>query len=413
MTLPQSDITLKLGELATHGFEAFCQDIAEIFGIEMSCTPQGSTTETPKTLEKKFKKLAAVITIKAHGVLGGHFQIVLDKAGLFALAGTVAMLPEQKILSIQKTGFVKDAEELSDAVGEIGNLLIGSWDRIFREELEGHYHFLLAGSFIGDPWADSQKNCGLPGHEKFLFIPYEMTAGSFPSFACGVIFPEKVLQSVPGASAPEIHPPAPTESETPEPVAADLPETACAAESLAKPPADGESIAEAIQKMVQSAPVLPGECVPSLLTLSAKDVMQTQVLWGTPDDNVAQTLAKMQHADAAYMLVGTNGVPEGIVTWIDLAEAVSVYLRPTFAKWRRPSDEATLQIKIKAIMSKPVRTLNPEVSLAVIMKDMCQHRLQCLPIVDPSGAVQGVVTVFDLFKALLNTPQGITPKPTA
>lgn len=438
MTLPQSDIKLQLAELATHAFDAFCQDISGMFGIDMACHPLQSSAETSKGLEKKFKKLSAIISVKARGVLEGCFHIVFDKEGLFTAAGTIVMLPDQRIQSLRKIGAVKDAEELSDAVGETGNLLVGSWDRIFREELEGHLHFLQSGTFLGNPWVDSQKSLGLPGDEEFLFLPYEMTIGSYPAFTCGVLFPEAVLHP-----APPVQPPAPAEAVSvqvppPAPVAeAVIAESA--AEAVAKPvaeavaaptapspaapleetPAVGSLISQTIQKMVQSPPILPGEQT-AFLKLCAKDVMQTQVLWGAGDDSVEQAMGKMQQADVGCMLVGTGGVPEGIVTWIDIAEAVSVYLRPAFARWRRPADDATLHIKLKIIMSRPVRTLSPDALLPVVMQEMCRHRLRCLPIVDATGKVQGVITAFDLFKSLLNTgadssaagqtPQAALPK---
>jgi CBS domain-containing protein len=345
--------------------------------------------------------------------LEGTFHLVFDREGLFTVAGTIVMLPEQRILSLRKTGSVKEAEEIGDAVGETGNLLVGSWDRIFREELEGHLHFLQTGTFLGNPWTDSQKSLGLPGDEEFLFIPYEMTVGSFPAFTCGVIFPEAVLHPAPPVEEPapaeaanvEVPLPAPAEAAAHETAAKETTRAVetCPVAVLNEAPTAGESISQTIQKMVQSPPVLPGESRAAFLKMYAKDMMQTQVLWGTPDDSVEQAMAKMQQADAACMLIGANGVPEGIVTWIDIAEAVSVYLRPAFARWRRPADDATLQIKLGVLMSRPVFTLSPDAPPAVVMETMCRHRLRCLPVVDVSGKVQGVVTVLDLFKALLGT----------
>jgi len=59
-------------------------------------------------------------------------------------------------------------------------------------------------------------------------------------------------------------------------------------------------------------------------------------------------------------------------------------------------------------MSRPVRTIKPETSLAAIMEHMSQFRGRCLPVTDEQGNVQGLVTVFDIFEALLksgsNTP---------
>jgi len=144
------------------------------------------------------------------------------------------------------------------------------------------------------------------------------------------------------------------------------------------------------------------------LAMCAKDIMQTAVLWGNADDSVQQALTKMQEADAGYMMVGTEGSIEGIVSTFDIASALSVYLKPMFSKWHRPADDATLQIKIKWIMTSPVCTIKPDTNLAGIMENMQQSGLRCLPIADQQGNVAGLVTVFDVFKALLNTDSGLS-----
>jgi CBS domain-containing protein len=175
-------------------------------------------------------------------------------------------------------------------------------------------------------------------------------------------------------------------------------------------------VSETIQKMAQSPAALPGEsgqpraaknAAPSdtgeLLWMCARDVMQSQVVWASPDDSVQQTLAKMQQHDAGYIMIGQDGVLEGIVSKSDITGAISPYLRPIFTKWRGPSDDATLKIKIKWIMSRPVRTVRPETSLATAMENMCRFGGRALPVVDEQAKVQGLVTAFDIFRMLLNT----------
>ena len=59
-------------------------------------------------------------------------------------------------------------------------------------------------------------------------------------------------------------------------------------------------------------------------------------------------------------------------------------------------------------MSRPVHTIKPGTSLAAIMEHMSQFRGRCLPVTDEQGNVHGLVTAFDIFRALLesgsNTP---------
>lgn len=436
MTPSQTDIKTQLEALSSDAFQAFCDDISGMFGVAMESKVFSGSTETVQGLKKKFKKLSTVITVKASGILAGDLHIVFDKEGLFTLAGTIVMLPEQRILTNRKMGSEKDAEELHDAVGETGNLLVGSWDRIFRENLEGHTHFLQTGTFIGNVWDDPEKEIGIKKEEEFLFFPFDMTVGSFPGFHGGVIFPESIFQKttddVPAADSQEQEDVSGVAQEpesegaetqevpdgTAEPAAeASKSEAPQSQESV--PSVDGQAepepretaqgaVSDTIQKMVQSLPMIPPEHARTLLNVCAKEVMKKEILWGTPEDSVQQAMEKMQQAGAAYMLVGNSGSLEGIVTWIDMAEAVSVYLRPAFSRWRRPADDATLQIRVKVIMTRPVRTINPQTSLEVVMEDMCRHRLRCLPVVNAQGKVEGVVTAFDIFKVLLNTSSDIS-----
>jgi len=130
--------------------------------------------------------------------------------------------------------------------------------------------------------------------------------------------------------------------------------------------------------------------------------MQRQVVWVSPEDSVQQALTKLQQNDIGYLVVGHEEVLEGIVSKADVAGAVSPYLRPIFGKWCRPSDGATLQIKLKWIMSRPVRTARPDTPLSTILENMCRFSGRALPVVDEQGNVQGLVTAFDIFQMLLN-----------
>ena len=183
-------------------------------------------------------------------------------------------------------------------------------------------------------------------------------------------------------------------------------------------------VSETIRKMTRSSAVLPGEpaspttaenppvdSINAALAICAKDIMQKDLLWARPDDSVQQTLTKMQQHDAGYVTIGQNGVLEGIVSKSDLTGAISPYLRPEFAKWCRPLDNATLQIKIKWIMSKTVHTIAPETSLAAIIENMRRLGVRCLPVVDPQGKTLGLVTVFDIFKALLKHNSNVPNTP--
>ena len=164
-----------------------------------------------------------------------------------------------------------------------------------------------------------------------------------------------------------------------------------------------EKVKETAETEIEAEPAQPVEADEVSLAASAKDIMDKDIVWGNGDDSVQETLTKLQQADAGYMVVGTEGKLEGIVSKTDILGAISPYLRPLFAKWHRPQDDASLQIKIKWIMSSPVHTVKPETPLISIVEKMCKTGNRCMPVVGTDDKVQGIVTVFDIFRAMLQS----------
>jgi len=716
-------------ELSTEAFKAFCNDISAMFSISMKSQHQEATIVTIEALKEHFKNLAAVTCVKADGALDGTFQIILSREGLFTLAGAIAMPAQmtsllekcvgpEKTLKNIKSGSLKEAEEVGDTVVEACNLLIGSWDRIFRKGLEGHGHLLQTNTFIGDPWDNPKEKIDLVSDEEFVFASYKITISSYPAFDCGVIFPKTIFTKVkpeaeekakdeteekpkteteakpetevkteatadkdkPKAeekakaeaeekakaeaeekakaeaeekakaeaeekakaeaeekakaeaeekakaeaeknakaeaeekakaeaeekakaeaeekakaeaeekakveaeekvkaeaeekakaeaeekakaeaeekakveaeekvkaeaeekakaeaeekakaeaeekakaeaveekteAKPETSKEPKTEAETktettadkdkpkaeakqeseekaetkaettekPEAVeekakaeteekAKDETEEKPKAETKAKPETEvkteatadkdkpkteakqeseekaetkaevkteGEAeakpqteektsapdqsqeptkgkVSETIQKMAQSPAILPGESGKATMghinvssEICATDIMQKELVWATSEESVQQAMTKMQQHDSGYIMIGKDGILEGIVSKSDITGATSIYLRPIFAKWYGPLDDATLQIKLKWIMSRPVRTVRPETPLVTIIENVCRFGGRGLPVVDEQGKVQGLVTVFDIFRTLLNTGENVS-----
>ena len=162
------------------------------------------------------------------------------------------MQPEQIILQNRKKGSEDDAKEIGDALGEVGNLLVGSWDRIFREELEGHGHFTQTGTDIGNPWTKPEESIRLGKDDEIIIISFEMTVDPLPPFGCAIFYPKTVFD------APEEAEEAPAEeaaeAPTEEPAAEEAPaEEPAAEEAPAEDPAAKEAPAE--EPKAEEAPV--------------------------------------------------------------------------------------------------------------------------------------------------------------
>ena len=142
--------------------------------------------------------------------------------------------------------------------------------------------------------------------------------------------------------------------------------------------------------------------------------MDTRVVWGRPSESVQDLLSKMQQHDVGYAMIGEEGVLDGIVSKSNILGAISPYLRPVFAKWHTPADDATLNIKIQWVMTRPVRTVGPHATLGIAIESMQHFGGRCLPVMGDRGEVQGILTVFDIFRIFSRNDQfgtsGRTPQ---
>lgn len=480
MTAVLTDVISNVTGLSDSAFGAFCEDIADMFDVDMRCERRQAVVRPVVSLREQFKKLTAVHFIQAEGTVQGPLYLVFDQGGLFILGGVIVMLPEPRILEGVKKGSLRDAESLQDASREAGNLLVGSWDRVFRRDCEGHKHFLKTSTFIGKPW-DAPGQPELQVTSEALIVQYEITIEPYPSFTCVAVLPTTALEGrqnaagaepAPPAVAPEVAPPqaqeAPAQKEgdrapsadravpAPEPkrepaaaaadggtttgdkgrpMRAETPQAAVAVPKVQEsqpqvaqsgPPKTedrgqrtedrGQKTEDRGQKAAPSSDLRPptSESRPSssdlvaLLRLPAAEIMDRNVVWADPEDTVQDVLAQMQQHNVGYVLVGRNGVLEGLISSSNILGAVSLYLRPLFAKWRRPEDDATLGVKVKWIMSRPVRTVRTDASVALLIESLRRCGGRCLPVVDAHGAVQGLVTVFDILLRILAADQSFS-----
>ncbi|MBN1125652.1 MAG: CBS domain-containing protein [Sedimentisphaerales bacterium] len=436
-------------ELTEQAFTTFAEDIATMFDTTVISQQVDIDTGTVDDLQKAYKKLCTVCSVKAEGALDGTFHVVFDKEGLFTLSGTFVMQPEQIIAQNRKNGTDAEAQEIGDAMGEVGNLLVGAWDRVFREEFEGHGHFVQSGTITGNPWGKAEETIGLTKAESLDILTFELTVEPLPSFRCAALYPASLFESSASeesteqeeadaaveASADSVET-SESAAEEPQTESSDQPEAVEPASDTApeqedqmensgaednepEPISEAESpsskdkapsqtpgpVSEAIAQLTRTQRPLPNQMVEGnylLNELCAGDIMRTDVVWATPEETIEELIGKMQQHDTGYIMIGSQKKLEGIISKSDVRGALSPYLQSIFIKWRSPMDIATLQIKAKWAMNRPVRTVRPDTTLAVTMHTMSEHGGRCLPVVDEHGTVVGLVTVFDVFHAMLS-----------
>ena len=421
MATETAQIAASLESLTLHSYAAFCEDIASMFGNTAECAADSAGQGNLADLKKEFKKLASVNQVQTLGILDGAFQLLLDQAGLFVLAGVFVMLPEKRIHENIRNGTLKDADYINDAIKEVGNLLVGSWDRIFREELKGHKHLKQTDTFVGSIWDKPEESIGLNADQPCRYVICRMKVDEFQEFKCAAVFSDRLFEEKTESAdttepRPEIQPESASPADAAPPKTPDPTLSPAADASEEKPAAPVEPVAtesklgpvaEAIRQLTQQntgAYSLPADVASgmNLPALTAAQIMNPAVLWVIPDDTVEDVLRQMQQQNVGYVLAGSNGRIEGLLSRSDIAAAISPYTRSAFAHWRRPLDDATLQIRIKWFMSSPVHTIRPEASLVAVLDTMMRHSVRGLPVVDANGQTLGLITAYDVFSVLLS-----------
>jgi len=414
MSTATTELQTELVELSSKSFDVFCKDISSMFDVEMESIQTGRPSEEKIIdLKKRFKKIYAFNTVNTEGRLDGKFYLVFDQGGAFTLSGVIAMMPEERILEEIKKGIIEDVESMAEAIREIGNLAIGAWDRIFRENFAGHVHFAQDDVYIGNGWDDTKDALGIESDEEIMFIPYEITISSLPTFKCGVIFPKSLLEEKTPvetkAKAQE------TEAQDDDLIQEDQSNTEPVQsddaiqqsepshhEGEAPKQDEAAQVSESIREMTRSQASLAGGKNFFALNIKAKDIMNENIIWCSSEDCVHQALSKMQEHNTWYLMIGEeNQSVEGIISKSDLDAAMSPYLRPIFAKWKRDLDDATLKIKLKWIMCKTICFIRPQTPLVAIIQKMKKSAKLCLPVME-DNKVLGIITVSDIFSVILN-----------
>ncbi len=368
------------------------------------------------------------------------------------------MQPKSKILENSKVGGQKEAEDLRDAVQEVGNLLVGSWDRVYRERLENHKHFTKTSTFIGELQEAAKKDSGLSTEGQYNVIDCDITIGEFPPCHCVVMFPETLWNPAANAAEQKAPPADAKPQDAAKPADGTGKDAEAKSQETAKPAEAAKKDAEAkTQESPADANQKPSEAIPQnttaeqkqpaeqdstktnpvenkapdesnpmpaaaaeqrpitaehsfektnsdndLLKILAVDIMNRCLVWASPEDSVEQVLSQMQCNNTGYVLVGGNGICHGIISRSDIAGAISPFLKPIFAKWRRPLDDSSLQIKVKWIMSTPVHVVPVNAALYAVLNKMSKFAGRCLPVAGTDNKIVGIITVFDIFKAMLN-----------
>lgn len=414
MTTTQTQLETKLAELTQEAFSAFCNDISCMFDCSMETVDQKILRGPLNQLQKEFKRVVSINTIDATGILDGKFAIWFDQAAIFILSGIVVMLPEKRVRENAKMGGIKEAQELTDAIKELGNLMVGSWDRIFRENLPEHKHLKQGRVFIGQAWQNPAESIGLDMAAECLVVTTKIKVSDFDPVLCAVVYPAELLepkaqiQPQPESAVKEAVPDIPAVQSEPESAAPKI-------ETVAQP-AQPSPVSKAIEQLIQpEAEKIKIDSFSACggagqfdLNQPVQSIANSHPVWIDPNDSIQKAIQLMQQHNTGYLLGGKDGHLEGILSRSDTAAAISPYTKSLFSNYRRPLDDATFQIRCKWFLSRPVRAITSETPVWMAIGLMCKYAVRSLVILNAQNNVTGLITAFDILQKFVSIDSALT-----
>lgn len=131
-----------------------------------------------------------------------------------------------------------------------------------------------------------------------------------------------------------------------------------------------------------------------------RERMSTRPILCEPDLPVSEALDRMKHEHIHRMpVVDKHGKLIGIVADKDLLHA-SPSMATSLSVWE--ITYLLAKIKIKDVMIKKVITVTSDTPLEIAARIMVDNEIGGLPVVDDDGAVSGIITETDIFKAFID-----------
>jgi CBS domain-containing protein len=122
------------------------------------------------------------------------------------------------------------------------------------------------------------------------------------------------------------------------------------------------------------------------------DIMTREVRACSPDDSLSTAGIRMWDGDCGFLPVVREGRMVGALTDRDIAMAVTL-------KGRSPAE-----VTVAEVMSGEIYTCLPRDSIATALETMAARQVRRLAVLDPDGALLGVLSINDILLAARETP---------
>lgn len=124
------------------------------------------------------------------------------------------------------------------------------------------------------------------------------------------------------------------------------------------------------------------------MTVTVAEIMTSELVCLEPKDTLEQVSADMERYRIRHLPVIADGVLVGLITHRDLLGAFA------FGK-----QDAT----VSEIMRRKIATIHPTATVAEAGQILVDGKFGCLPVVETTGELVGIVTEHDMLRLLVNT----------
>ncbi len=129
--------------------------------------------------------------------------------------------------------------------------------------------------------------------------------------------------------------------------------------------------------------------------MQVREFMTNKVVCVELDDSLQVVKEIFDNTRFHHLLVVDDNKLRGVISDRDLLKAISPNVGSATETER---DAATLKKRAHQVMSRNLVTLQPEATLEDVVEVFTCCRISCVPIVDKSGNVEGIVSWRDLLK---------------
>lgn len=133
-----------------------------------------------------------------------------------------------------------------------------------------------------------------------------------------------------------------------------------------------------------------------------RELMRTTVFTIAPDAGLDRALVIMNTKRIRHLPVVENGKVVGLISNRDLRLSMVEQSGPQNAPKGMYLPALT---KIRSVMKGDIVSIKPDASLFDAAQLMCEKRIGCLPVLDDSGQLVGIVTETDLLQLLVKLLQ--------